>query len=117
MTTFTLPDGDNEVTFFGERLATASSHHPGKPRWFEVTIYRTETGKYVIAGAGKSAVAGETDRCWVKVSETASGAVEALHQYDDDGVRYLTNVSREALNSACAADDELCQEYRLQRIK
>lgn len=117
MIEYTLPDGDKTVTFVGEELGAADSRAPGKDRWFELHLYRTEGGNYVVAGAGRTKVRGEDDRCWVKVSESAIGAVESLHQVDDDDVRYLTRVAREALDRACQVDDELCQAYRLQRIR
>lgn len=117
MQEYTIPNEDREVSFIGQLLGTASSFRPSKDRWFELSIYKTEGGNYVIAGAGKTTVSGEDDRCWVKISETAVGAVEALHQYDDDGVRYLTHVARTALEESCLLDEALCAEFKLQRVR
>lgn len=117
MTQHDLLDGDKRVRFTGLELASQSSFAQGKPRWFELKIYRTEAGSYVISGAGRTTVPGEKDRCWVKVAGTAAGAVEALHQYDDDDVRYLTRVAQDALTQACELDDELCAEYQVQHIR
>jgi hypothetical protein len=55
---FTLRDGMQPVTFAGEQLATASSQVDDNPlpRWTELGIYRTVTGKYVLEKIGRSDV-------------------------------------------------------------
>lgn len=55
---FQLRDGMQPITFTGQLLATVSSQvdsHP-LPRWTELAIYKTITGKYVLEKVGRSDV-------------------------------------------------------------
>jgi hypothetical protein len=53
-----LWNGDQRVRFDGTELAHTSSEHglrgARKSRWTEITVYRTDDGKYVINKVGKS---------------------------------------------------------------
>lgn len=51
---FTVYDHGQELIFAGELLGSGTSYTDWKARWFEITIYRTEGGKYVAFGAGRS---------------------------------------------------------------
>lgn len=109
-------DEDREIRFEGELLGSSSSHREGKQRWIEIALYKTRSGKYVIAGVGKSSVPGETERNWAHVSETPKGAIETLHLYDGEGVRYLTRTAKVALVAACALDEPLLDAYMVETI-
>lgn len=103
--TFTLKrDGDRSLVFDGSRLGAGSSRRHEAPRWFQVEIFRTESGRYVVAGAGKSVLPGEVDRCWAVECETPQEVVKALTRYDDDQVEYLTRTARDALEAAAESD-------------
>ena len=54
-------DGDFELEFDGELLASVSSHSPTSRRWTELNLYKTATGKYVVQSIGRSNVSGEVD--------------------------------------------------------
>lgn len=110
--TYTLKrDGDCNLLFDGRLLGEATSRHHEQDRWFEARIFKTEGGTYVVGGAGKSVVPGETDRCWAV--ECASGAevVAALQRVDDDEVRYLTRTARDALTAAADEDDGIREAF------
>ena len=50
-------DGEKDLRFTGELLADASSHeHSGSNsnRWTEMTVYKTESGKYVVEIIGRT---------------------------------------------------------------
>lgn len=105
METYTLKrDGDRSLVFDGVRLGEGSSRRGSSPRWFEVAIYRTAAGNYVVAGAGVSSVPGETDRRWAVHCHTGQEVVQALTRRDDDNVEYLTRTAREALTDAAETD-------------
>lgn len=111
MEQFTLErDGQPPVTFVGEMLGHASSHTAGKPRWFEVGIYRTEQGRYVVHGLGASDILGESDRGWVQVVDTADEVVGALYRHGDGGP-YLTRTSQDALAEAATVDEGVAAAY------
>lgn len=107
MEEFTIPrKGKLPLKFTGEVLSYASSYVDGKPRWFEVEIYRTESGKYVVHGSGLSDVSGETDWHWAEVCETPGEVITALERDGDQG-RYLPTTSMEALEEAADVDPNL----------
>ena len=141
METWTLKrDGDRSLTFEGVMLASASSRRGSASRWFEVSLYRTAAGSYVVAGVGRSDVDGETDRHWVEVVDRPADVVEALKRDEmqcascggdwfragrcgdcgsterkPSGQRYLTNTARDALNEAAESDDGVREAF-LQRV-
>lgn len=53
---YTVLDRGRQIIFRGELLGQATSYADYKPRWFTVEIYKTEGGKYIVAGAGRSVV-------------------------------------------------------------
>src|SRR4051794_28044646 len=79
-----------EIRFRGELIGGATSHRPGKERWIEMSVHRTEGGNFIVSGVGRTTIPGEVERFWAHVCEEPEGVVEALHLYDRDGVRYLT---------------------------
>lgn len=103
---FRIPrDGDVDLAFSGELIGFGTSEEPGRDRWFEVRVYRTEGGTYVVAGTGVSLLPSERDRNWAYVCETAQDAVDALYREDPNtGVRFLTNTARDALDEASLVD-------------
>lgn len=113
---FEVRDGSRSFKFSGVRLATATSRADGKARWFDLSIYRTQGGSYVVHGAGRTLVNGERDREWVSISEAPEGVIESLYLRDGDGVRYLTNVARGALRDAASRDEGIRQAYAVEHI-
>lgn len=107
---------DRTLIFEGDLLGSSSSHEDGKTRWSEVFIYRTIDGEYVVAGIGRSVRPGDQDLTWAHVCGTAAAAVEQLHQYDDDNVRYITTLSRRAIMSAGENDPELLDAFLVENL-
>lgn len=54
--TYRIRDGARLVTFNGDVLAEVSSHRPSSPRWTELTLYVTDSGRYVLSKVGRSQV-------------------------------------------------------------
>jgi len=107
---------DKAFSFIGELLGSATSKTRGKPRWSEVYIYKTSDGEYVIAGKGCSSVPSEKDLTWAHVCGTPAAAVEQLHQYDDDDIRYITALSKRALFDAGDKDPALLAAFRTENL-
>jgi hypothetical protein len=105
-------NGDVPLEFSGEELGYATSESPGKHRWFEVTIYRTATDRYVVHGVGMSRLPGEDDRHWAVVCEGGHDVVAALYRVGDAG-RYLPTTSAHALMDAAQRDGEIRDAYVL----
>lgn len=99
-------NGDIPLEFSGEELGYATSESPGKKRWFEVTIYRTSTDRYVVHGVGMSRVAGEDDRHWGIVCDSGHDVVDSLFRVSESG-RYLPTTSAQALVDASARDGSI----------
>jgi len=53
---FTVRDRGRPLDFEGKRLGADNSYSDHKGRWFEVQIFKTAGGKYVVAGVGRSRV-------------------------------------------------------------
>lgn len=53
---FTIQNGKRVLRFQGEKLAHSSSKTKNSTRWVEFTIYRTDSGKYVVERVGVSIV-------------------------------------------------------------
>lgn len=105
---FTLPrDGQRPLSVDGECLGRSSSHRPGKLRWIEVAIFRTESGKYVVAGVGRTSVPGEDDRRWAYVEEAPDDVIRRLERYEQgsESTRYLTRTASSALSQAAEVDE------------
>lgn len=105
--TFRLPrHSDVDLCFDGDLLADVSTHEPGKQRWQEVRVYRTVSDRWVVERVGRSTRRGEVDLSDVRVCDTPAAVRLALSDVDD-GRRYLTIISEEALNLAADADPDL----------
>lgn len=53
---FEVRDGQRPVTFVGWMVADADSQTGNDPRWTELTLYKTVSGKYVVEKVGRSDV-------------------------------------------------------------
>jgi hypothetical protein len=56
MTEYTARNGVERYVFEGVRLAKTTTREGGSLRWTEITIYRTEAGKYVVEKVGRTLV-------------------------------------------------------------
>lgn len=111
MTRWEVRDGERKLTFTGRLLGEASSFLEGKTNWTEARIFMTELGNYVVEIIGRTTVPGQVDRCRAQVCETARGAVECLYVLDDDRVRYIPRVNREAATAAALEDEPFSDAY------
>lgn len=108
-------DGDRSLVFDGVLLGSGSSKREGVDRWFEVEVYRTAGGRYVIAGRGMSQVEGEVNRCWAVDVDEPRDVLRELTRVDGEGVEYLTRTARDALSRA-ADEDEGIRNVFLKRV-
>lgn len=53
---YEVKDGSRILKFEGKLLATSSSWKRGSTRWIEFSLYRTESGSYVLSRVGVSLV-------------------------------------------------------------
>lgn len=113
---FTVYDDDRQFQFSGTLLGHASSGRAGKSRWIEISLHKTNGGKYIVSGIGRTTIKNETERRWAHVSDTPQGAIECLHLFDSDGVRYLTRTAKIALAEACSLDERLRDAYMIEVI-
>lgn len=109
-------DGDRTLVFTGRMLGESSSHEPGRTNWTEARIFMTTAGNYVVEIVGKTSVPGQVDRCRAQVCETARGAVESLYLLDEDRVRYIPRVNREAAVQAAHVDEAFSQAYFVEEV-
>jgi hypothetical protein len=100
-----------EITFVGELLADGSSQRPHKQRWYEVEIWKTDDGKYVIHKIGATEVKGEEDRHSAIIADTPEGAVQALYSRRELGDYHLPLAAKLALEDAAQKDPALRDAY------
>jgi hypothetical protein len=130
----TVHDHGRELVFSGVLLGYATSESVNKRRWTEMSIFRTDAGQYIVSGVGTSLVKkgewivdrftnekvqspeDEIPRAWTHLCENAEGVIVALHLRDHDGIRYMTNVARAALESAILHDDALRKASLVEEI-
>ena len=111
LTEYRLADKVGEKVITARKLGESSSFRPRKIRWFEVTIYKTEAGEYVIHTRGCTVVEGE--ETWHRVvSTTSSFAVIELLTVDHKGESYIPRDSIFALAQAAQWDDDLRARYK-----
>lgn len=73
--------GDRPLRFVGELVATATSRSfsgPCESRWYELALYRTESGRYVVSIGYRSLWQGELAEDHVYVEDTPASVAEAL---------------------------------------
>lgn len=78
-------DGDSPVAFAGELLNEADSQGhqgPTENRWYQVRIYRTMSGKFVVEIGFRTHWQGESDRNWVEICDTPAEVRRILTAFD-----------------------------------
>lgn len=55
-TEYEVRDESRVVRFTGQELASISTSRPGAPRWTEMVLYHTDSGRYVLSKIGRSMV-------------------------------------------------------------
>jgi hypothetical protein len=99
---FMLEDaGGRRVVFDGEQLARATSKRPGKDRWIELDLFKTNLGVYVLLGVGKTTIKDENEWRWTYSSKDPMSILTKLHRQDRAGGTYLTNVAHRLLTPSC----------------
>ena len=58
----------------------------------------------------------EAPRYWAMVSDSAESVINSLYKWDDEGARYLTNVSRRLLEDAARIDDSIYEAYYVETL-
>lgn len=53
---YRVQDGSRTLTFEGELISESSSARDGAPRWTELALYKTASGKYIVTQIGRSVV-------------------------------------------------------------
>lgn len=121
MTRWVVRGIDREMTFDGVLLGAATSRRtnhadhgecetypcPGSRcsacRWFEVSIFKSCDGQYVVELTGQTIVPGERTRHRVEVTPSPSWVIDVLTQRDGDRT-FIPHVSRRALAEASTRD-------------
>ena len=74
-------DGEADLRFTGVKLAHESSRKPDGPsnsRWTEITLYRTDSGKYVVERVAISVWEGENDKLEGFVCDDHQAVIDVL---------------------------------------
>lgn len=71
-------DGDSDIRFTGEEVATVSSKqtYNDNGRWTVLKLWKTKGGKFICQSIGRTAWQGETDRYSAAIAENEAGVIE-----------------------------------------
>ena len=97
-------DGKKDLVFDGEKLADVDDSDYQSTRWSEIDIYRTDSGKYVVAQVYRTRWQGEEDSHRADVCESAAAVLELLSWEDEDGNSGISNMAKGALEAAAEND-------------
>ena len=100
-------DGDKDLSFTGVLISSSSDFEyqgPQNSRWSEIRIYRTDSGKYVVAQVYRTQWQGEEDSHRADVCESAAAVLELLSWEDEDGNSGISNMAKGALEAAAEND-------------
>ena len=102
---------DGEITYFtGVRLGYGTSESADKDRWFEVDIYRTADGEYVVHTRGCSRLPGEETKRRVVRTTSAFEIIELLTVHHG-GKTYIPRASARAIAQAAQWDVSVRDAY------
>lgn len=102
---------DGEIVYFtGVRLGSGSSQTPDKDRWFEVDIYRSADGEYLLHTRGCSRLAGEETKRRIVRTRSAFEIIELL-TVNHNGKTYIPRSSARALAQAANWDTKVRDAY------
>ena len=100
-------DGKKDLTFTGVLIGSGSDHEPQGPnnsRWSEIDIYRTDSGKYVVAQVYRTRWQREEGSRRAEVVGSPAEVLELLSWEDEEGNSGLSNLAKEALEAAAEND-------------
>lgn len=110
--TYVLDDRNGPRTITARKLGESSSHREGKRRWFEVALYKTQTGMYVVHTRGVTTVPGEVTYCRVAQTPSSFEVIELLRDGRPNANSYIPRDSQRAVAQAAQWDDDLMERYR-----
>ena len=96
-------DDNTDLRFLGAEIAHVTSEKPDGPsskRWTELTLYKTDSGKYVVHKVGVSLLDGENDKHSGFVCDTTADVVAELgfegwlskNLYDAAGIDVIEDI-------------------------
>jgi hypothetical protein len=99
------------VRVAAQLLGHGSSYFEGKTRWFEVFIYRTRDGRYLVHRLGQTSEPGETVRFQLERTSSAFEVVELLTSRTHSNEVHIPRPSVRAIAQAAAFDDKIRDAY------
>ena len=100
-------DGKKDLSFTGVLIGSGSDHEhqgPQNTRWSEIDMYRTDSGKYVVAQVYRTQWQGEEGSRRAEVVGSPAEVLELLSWEDEEGNNSLSNLAKEALEAAAEND-------------
>ncbi len=99
-------EGDENLILRGVKWTATGTSDPEetKDRWTDIEIHALTSDSYVVFGAGRSTVEGETDRHWMHYCEDAEALIKALLRPQRGGGRHMPAYADAALKFAAEKD-------------
>jgi hypothetical protein len=108
---YCLRDRDGDICIFAQLLGASSSWREHKSRWFEVAIYKTSDGEYIVYTKGMTNVPKEITKLRVVRTRSSFEVLQVLEVGRRDEPPYIPRDSMRALAQAAQWDDDLMERY------
>lgn len=107
----TLVDHGQSLSVRARCLGRSTSKRAHKTRWFEVEIYKTDDGEYLVQTRGMTVIPGEITKTRVVRTRSSFEVVQVLEVGRHNETPYLPRDSLRALAQAAQWDDDLMERY------
>lgn len=100
-------DGHEDMSFTGQLLASGTDHENKGPRqscWSEISIHKTDEGKYVVAQCYVTSPQNEEESHRSEVCESAQDVYDLLAQQDEDSGSGISDLAKQVLEEAAGID-------------
>lgn len=102
-------DGQKDLKFKGKLLASVSSRWVAgqeQTRWTEITVYQTESGRYVIAWEHITLWQGEENRYRAEVCGRVAEVTAELMEDNPEGQAYFSDLAKELISELAQSNEK-----------
>lgn len=106
-------DGEKDLRFNGVALASVSNRWVAgqeQTRWTEITVYQTESGKYVIAWEFITLWQGEENSYRAKVCERVAEVTAELMGNNPEGQAFFSDMAKELIGELAKSNEEFREQ-------
>jgi hypothetical protein len=99
-------DGAPPLRFLGRLITESTSRRNDSTRWTDVSVYRSQSGKWILQTIGRTIWEGEVDRYSVIHGDSAADLIKKIETKD-----CMTHTIQMCLESAAEVEEEMKKAY------